>query len=163
MQKHALVTGASEGIGHSIAARLVKEGYLITGVARNEEKLKAMVIEFGNGHSYWVADLSTEAGQNSVVQRMGQQHFDLLVNNAGVGTVGAFTDVAIEKQMAMMNLNCGALVRLSHAYLKNSKVGDALINVSSTLAFMPMPGIGLYSATKSFVTSFTETVWYVQK
>lgn len=163
MQKRALITGASEGIGYCLSQALAKEGYLITGVARSEDKLKGLVKELGVGHEYLVADLTQRTGQTAVVQRLGAQPFDLLVNNAGIGIAGAFTNNPIEKQMAMLELNCSALVRLSHAFLANAKKGDALINVSSALAFMPAPGMGLYSATKSFVTAFTETLWFEQK
>ena len=163
MVKKALVTGASEGIGAALAKKLAQEGYQITGVASSEAKLKTLVQELGGGHTYLVADLSTETGQNQITAHISTNHYDLLVNNAGIGTVGAFTDVPVEKYIAMMHLNCDAVVRLSHAFLKSAKSGDALVNVSSTLAFIPMPGIGLYSATKSLVTAFTESLWYEQK
>lgn len=163
MARTAMVTGASEGIGYELAKKLAKNGYLITGVARNEIKLKALVLELGAGHKYVVADLSNIAGQEKVASALTTQHYDLLVNNAGVGLVGQFTDIPVDKQLNMMSLNCGAIVRLSHAYLKTSQAGDTLINVSSTLAFTPMPGLGLYCATKSFVTAFTECLWYEQR
>lgn len=163
MSKKALVTGASEGIGQAIARRLRDEGYVITSVARSADKLKAFTAELGNGHDFIVADLATEAGQNSVAAALEKGNYSLLINNAGVGTLGAFTEVPLEKQMAMLSLNAAAVVRLAYAFLKNSKSGDALVNVSSALAFMPMPGMGLYSATKSFVTAFSDTLWYEQK
>jgi uncharacterized protein len=163
MKKHALVTGASDGIGRVFAQKLAKQGWTVTAVARTESRLKELVSELGEGHSFLVADLSSSAGQAKVVQAIEGKHFDLVVNNAGVGTLGKFTEVALDRQLAMMRLNCEALVTLSHAYLKTAKSGDALINVSSCLAFLPMPGIGLYSATKAFVTSFSESLWWEQK
>ena len=163
MAKKALVTGASEGIGQAIARKLKDEGYLITSVARSETKLKAFTQELGAGHDYIVADLSIEAGQNKIAGALDAQHYDVLINNAGVGTVGDFTDVPLDRQISMLRLNAEAVVRLAYAFLKNSKDGDALINVSSALAFMPMPGMGLYSATKSFVTAFSDTLWFEQK
>jgi short-subunit dehydrogenase len=163
MSKKALVTGASEGIGYALAKKLSESGYDVTGVARSEEKLKKLVKELGSNHNYLVADLSTSSGQDHVASELNSKHYDLLVNNAGVGTVGKFLDVSIEKQISMMHLNCDALVKLAYVFLKNAKSGDALINTSSTLAFLPMPGIGLYSATKAFVTSFSESLWYEQK
>ena len=65
--------------------------------------------------------------------------------------------------MAMLRLNCDALVRISYAFVTKASAGDALVNVSSTLAYSPMPYLGLYSATKAFVTAFTETLWFEQK
>ena len=63
----------------------------------------------------------------------------------------------------MLRLNCEAVVKLSYAFLKHAKSGDALINTSSVLSFTPSPGMGLYAATKAFVTSFTESIWFEQK
>ncbi|HTK83628.1 MAG TPA: SDR family NAD(P)-dependent oxidoreductase [Patescibacteria group bacterium] len=163
MSKKALVTGASEGIGQAIARRLKEEGYLVTSVARSADKLKTFTAELGSGHDLIVADLSTVAGQGKIADALEKGNYNLLINNAGVGTVGAFTEVPLEKQMAMLSLNAAAVVRLAYAFLKNAKSGDALVNVSSALAFMPMPGMGLYSATKSFVTAFSDTLWYEQK
>ena len=161
--KKALVTGASEGIGNSFAKKLAKDGYTITAVARNESKLKELISAIGSEHKYIIADLSTESGQKLITEELSKTHYNLLVNNAGVGVVGGFADTDIEKQISMMRLNCEAVVRLAHAFLKSAASGDSLINVSSTLAFTPMPGIGLYSATKSFVTAFSEIVWFEQK
>jgi len=163
MEKTALVTGASEGIGRVFAQKLAKEGFTVTGVARSESKLQGLVKEIGAKHGYIVADLSTESGQKKIAKELGENHYDLLINNAGVGAVGKFLEIPLEKQISMLKLNCEAVVNLSFSFLKKSKSGDALINVSSTLAFMPMPSIGLYSATKAFVTSFTESLWFEQK
>ena len=163
MNKKALVTGASEGIGYVFAKRLASEGYDVTAIARNEERLKRLVSEMGAGHSYIVADLTTEAGQEKIVQAISARHFDLLVNNAGIAAMGKFTDIPLKKHVEVATLNCETVMKLSYAYLKTATAGDALINVSSALAFMPMPVIGLYSATKAFVTSFSESLWFEQR
>lgn len=161
--KTALITGASEGLGSAFAKRLAGEGYAITAVARNEDKLKQLVSEIGNRHSYIVADLAMENGQNKIVQAISEHHYDLLINNAGMGAIGKFTKMPLKKYEEVLKLNIETVVTLSYAYLKTAKAGDALINVSSSLAFMPMPAVGLYAATKAFVTSFSESLWYEQK
>lgn len=163
MNKRALVTGASEGIGYVFAKRLAAEGYAVTAVARNEGKLKQLVAEMGSGHAYIAADLTTAVGQDAVIQAISAAHFDVLINNAGIAAMGAFTDIPLKKHVEVVTLNCETVVKLSYAYLKTAVAGDALINVSSALAFMPMPIIGLYSATKAFVTSFSESLWFEQK
>jgi short-subunit dehydrogenase len=148
MAKKAFITGASEGIGAALAKNLAGRGYQITGIARNEEKLKNLLQELaGDGHKFIVADLSTRAGQDKAVDAISSNHYD----------------IPVEKQLAMVHLNCEAVVKLSHAYLRTTKAGDAMMNVSSTLAFLPAPGLGLYCATKSFVTAFTESLWFEQK
>ncbi len=163
VKKKALVTGASEGIGYVFAKRLAAEGYEVTAVARNEGRLKQLLAEMGAGHSHITADLTTGAGQDAIVQAISAGHFDLLINNAGIAAMGAFTGISLKRHVDVLTLNCETVVKLSYAYLKTAKAGDALINVSSALAFMPMPVIGVYSATKAFVTSFSESLWFEQK
>ena len=163
MEKRALVTGASEGIGNTFARRLAQDGFIVTAVARNESKLKELIKQLGEKHRYLVADLSTDAGQRAIAKEVENQHYNLLINNAGVGVQGQFAESSIDKQLAMVRLNCEAVVVLSHSFLNQAKKGDALVNVSSALAFNPFPNMGLYAATKAFVTSFSESLWYEQK
>lgn len=163
MANKALVTGASGGIGLAFARRLARSGYEITAVARSEGKLHALVTELGPGHEFLIADLASADGQGRVADALTRQHFDLLVNNAGVGVIGSFAEVPLERTLAMLHLNCEALVTLAHAFLQNARPGDALINVGSTLSFLPAPTVAAYCATKSFVVSFSEALWVEQK
>ena len=163
-QKKVLITGASEGIGRAFAHRLAAEGYSIVATARNEERLQELMSELGEGgHAYHAADLSTGGGIEKITARLAVGRFSLLINNAGYGVYGPFFKADLSRLEAMMRLNCNALVVLSHAFLRQAKAGDALINVSSALAFMPWPSAGTYAATKAFVTSFTETLWHEQR
>lgn len=160
----ALVTGASEGIGRAFSKQLAAQGYELTVVARNEKRLAEFVKEIsGARHQILVADLSTNSGIEKVTRDIRENHYDVLINNAGFGVYGRFDQASLEKLQEMLRLNCQALVVLSHAYLQGAKAGDALLNVSSTLAFLPMPFLSVYSATKAFVTSFSESLWYEQK
>lgn len=161
MAKRALVTGASEGIGYEIAKELSRAGWSVTGVARNQAKLADLVREIGG--DTLTADLSVDDGQAAVVERLRSERYDLLVNNAGVGVEGSFAETSLDKQLAMVRLNCEAVVKLSHAYLASARKGDMLVNVSSVLAYTPLPGMALYSATKAFVTALSETLWFEQK
>lgn len=162
-RRTALVTGASEGIGRAMARALAAAGYTVTGVARNEVRLHAVIDGLGEGHAALVADLTTEDGLGRVVRSVQHTPYDVLVNNAGTATAGPFADVPLERAAAMMNLNCHALVTLAHAFLTGAQPGGALINVSSTLAFAPMANLSVYSATKAFVTSFSESLWHEHK
>ncbi|MGK5093968.1 SDR family NAD(P)-dependent oxidoreductase [Deltaproteobacteria bacterium TL4] len=162
--KKALITGASEGIGRAFSKRLVQEGYTITAVARNESRLKELIqAQPGKGHTYLVADLATKAGVTRVATELKNTRYDLLINNAGFSVLGAFYKSSLEDQQKVMQVNMEALVALSHVFLQTAKSGDALINVSSVLALMPMPIQGVYSATKAFVTAFSESLWYEHK
>jgi short-subunit dehydrogenase len=136
---------------------------VVTVVARDEAKLIALTAKLGPAHSYQVADLSSDEGQRKIQNLIESSRFVLLVNNAGVGTVGKFHETSLDTQMRMFRLNCEAVVRFSYAFLKNAKRGNAMINVSSALAFMPTPSMALNSATKSFVTALTDSLWYEQR
>ncbi|MCP5053643.1 MAG: SDR family NAD(P)-dependent oxidoreductase [bacterium] len=162
-KKTALVTGASSGIGYVFAMRLAEEGYNVTCVARGEDKLKELVEKLGDGHRYLAADLTDPDQLNTISSDVKENNYSLLINNAGYGLYGLFTDLSLEDQRNMMFLNMDALVRLSYDYLGNAKGGDALMNVSSTLSRLPYPGGAIYSGTKGFVTNFTESLWYEYK
>lgn len=164
MSKRALVTGASEGIGRAFARRLASDGWQLTVVARNENRLTELVRGLsGSGHVVCPADLSTPGGVAAVVAEMKTNACKLLVNNAGYSVYGNFADAPLEDLQKMVRVNCDALVSLSHAFLGTATSGDALIHVASTVSFLPMPGNGLYSATKAFVTAFSETLWFELK
>jgi short-subunit dehydrogenase len=163
-QRRVMITGASEGIGRAFARRLAHEGYAIRAVARNEKRLQELMTELGaDHHTYRVADLSTPEGVAAIAEDLATNRFHLLINNAGFGIYGAFYNAELPKLETMIRLNCDTLMALSHAFLQQAKKGDALVIVSSALAFMPMPSAGTYAATKAFVTSFTESLWYEQK
>ena len=155
----ALVTGASTGIGLLFAKKLKEQGWDVVGIARSEEKLKQ---EFADDH-FLVADLSTESGISSIEKHLETNKYQLLINNAGFGLYGKFLTLPLDQQQNMMRLNMDALVRLSYAFLNKAESGDALMNISSALSLLPMPGAAVYSATKSFVTSFSECLWYEYK
>jgi hypothetical protein len=159
-KKTALVTGASSGIGEVFARELAREGYSVTCVARSQDKLQALANELGQGHRALAADLSDNSHLQRVVDELTSARYSLLVNNAGYGAYGRFEELPIDQQEHMMFVNMNALVRLSHAFLKNAGSGDALINVSSVLSRFPYPGGAVYSGTKGFVTNFTEALWY---
>jgi uncharacterized protein len=163
--KRVLVTGASEGIGRAFAIKLAERGYAVTAVARNEERLDSLLkVLKGSGHSKRVADLSTELGITGVVKELTEaEPYTLLINNAGFGAVGDFLEVPLETARRMVSLNITALLELTYAFLARAERGSGLIQVSSTLSYLPMPNQTVYSATKAFVSSLSESLWYQSK
>ncbi len=160
----ALITGASEGIGRSLALLLKEKGYAVTVVARNESRLKTLLQEMGGGnHQALPADLSTGEGIDKVAQEIRKGAYDLVINNAGISTYGNFRDIPTDDLHRMMRLNCDAVMDLSQVFLKTAKSGDALVNVSSTASYLPMPVTSAYAGSKGFVTAFTESVWYEER
>ncbi len=161
--KHALITGASEGIGRAFAQKLATQGYAVTAIARNEKRLQELMQELGGGHSYLPADLSKTEDTARIVKTLTTKKFDLLVNNAGIGVYGTFNEAEALQIDAMMEINCHSLMSLSQAFLQTATNGDALINVSSTASFLPMPVTSVYGASKAFVTALTENLWYEER
>lgn len=161
--KKALITGASSGIGSVFVRKLAGQGYDVTCVARSEEKLQSLTKELGDNHRYIRADLTNEDDLAAVCQEISDSNYTLLVNNAGYGIYDHFENIPLEKVHHLIRLNVSALVDLSHAFLKSASSGDALINVSSALSLLPYPGGAVYSATKAYVTNFTEALWYEYK
>ncbi|MGO4614811.1 SDR family NAD(P)-dependent oxidoreductase [Nocardia sp. 2YAB30] len=159
----ALVTGASAGIGRAFATSLAAAGYSVTAVARHAEALDQLMAELGGGHDYLIADLATQEGLTATADLLRHRDYTLLVNNAGMAAHGDFATVALETELATVDLNIRAVVTLAHAFLGAAAPGSALVNVSSTLGLVPKPGAGVYSASKAFVASFSETLWHEQK
>ncbi len=158
--KTALVTGASSGLGAVFARELARDGYAVTCVARSTDKLQGLLKELGSGHRILVADLADRDQLQRVAADVESAGYSLLVNNAGYGIYGRFTEIPLDRQEHLMTVNMTAVVRLSHAFLKKAAPGDALINVSSSLSLLTYPGGAVYAATKAFVTNFTESLWY---
>ncbi len=110
-----------------------------------------------------VADLTTDAGLAAVEAVIADpdRPVDLLVNNAGFGTAGWFSDLPLARELAEIDLNVVAVVRLTHAALgpMRSRGRGAVMNVSSLASYQPAPHSATYAATKSFVTSFSESLY----
>lgn len=162
--KRALVTGASEGIGRTFALKLAQKGFAVTAVARNEQRLVELVKEMGGApHNYLAADLTDSADLLKVQNDLTKNGYDLLVNNAGLAHFGPFTHLTEKSLMSMLRLNMEALTLLAYRFLKTAKPGQVLINTSSVLSFEPSPLNAVYAASKAYVTSFTESLWYEYK
>ena len=160
--RRALITGASEGIGRALAVKLAERGYAITAVARNADRLDSLLALLGgSGHRKIVADLTTEAGLALVAREItDSDHYSLLANNAGFGSVGDFVETPLSRHREMVFLNITTLVELTYAFLTRAERGDGVIEVSSVLGYVPMPSQPVYSATKAFVASFSESLWF---
>ncbi len=161
----ALVTGASAGIGLAFAERLARDGYDLVLVARRRERLDALAKRLGESHGtlveVLVADLTDDGDLFTVEQSVTTEPgLDLLVNNAGFGTVGAFHTLDPDAEQREIQLNVLALVRLTRAALPQmvERGSGGVINVSSMAGFQPAPYNATYGGTKAFVNSFTESL-----
>lgn len=162
----ALVTGASSGIGDAIARALAAQGVHLVVVARSVDRLDALAKELAVAHGVDVevlaADLAVAEQLAAVEARVSasQDPIDLLVNNAGFGTSGAFVDLDLAEEQREVLVNNLALLRLTHAALKPMTAAGrgAVINVGSIAGFQPTPRNATYGATKAFVVSFSEAL-----
>ncbi len=159
--KVALITGASAGLGVDFARQLSAKGHRLVLVARRKDRLDALAAELCKARAV-ALDLGTADAAARLMADLAAQGetVDLLVNNAGFGLTGRFAELDGPRQRSMIDLNCGALVELAHAVLPAmiaAKQGK-IINVASTAAFQPGPGMAVYFATKAFVLSFSEAL-----
>ncbi|MEM8496801.1 MAG: SDR family NAD(P)-dependent oxidoreductase [Pseudomonadota bacterium] len=162
--KRAVVTGASSGIGREFAIQLAARGYDVICIARREQKLQALIAELsGDHHEYRVIDLSDLDALEYLSKELFSHHVDVLINNAGSSVLQPFFESELSRQHHIMNTNCGALVALAHAFLKQAKRGDALVNLASIVAYLPTPAQPMYSATKAFIAAFSECLWEEQR
>ncbi|MEJ7777215.1 MAG: SDR family oxidoreductase [Sphingomicrobium sp.] len=157
----ALITGASAGLGAEFARQLSKRGQRLVLVARRTQRLDALAAEIGNARSV-TADLSRPGAAAKLIagiEKAGER-VETLVNNAGFGLHGRIADLDAARQREMIDLNCGALLDLCRAVLPAmiERKSGAILNVASTAAFQPGPGMAVYFATKAFVLSLTEAL-----
>lgn len=159
------ITGASSGIGATFARRLAS-GHDLLLIARRKERLEQLANELTNTYPTHIeilaADLTTEADLAAAAERIANEpRLALLINNAGFGTKRRFWEASLESQEQMHKLHVMAPVRLTHAALRNMVPRDfgGIINVASVSAFVRSPGTVSYSATKSWMTAFTEGLY----
>ncbi len=177
---YALITGASSGIGEAFARALARRGQALILSARSEEKLHSLATELRQGGcevEVCAADLAHADGAFSLRRRVEEKGWgvSLLINNAGFGSGGDFASLALEDELAMIQLNISSLVELTHWQLQRlranggngqgagrsggSQPRGAIINVASVAGFQPVPYMATYASTKAFVLNFSWALW----
>ena len=169
-EKKVLITGGSSGIGLELAKCFARDGYEILLAASNEEKLlKAkQILEVYQMPIYtYVIDLAKQGAAKQLYRRIRKDghRVDVLVNNAGIGTIGSTEQISIEEDEALMVLNMMTPVILTKLFLKEmyKRHSGRILNVCSTGAYQPGPYTASYYASKSFLLSYTKAVRYEAK
>ena len=160
MSEVALVTGASSGIGAEFAKQLSERGHELILVARRTERLEQIAAELQGTAHVIACDLASDAASlPAKVAELGLE-VDVLVNNAGFGTHGHFTDVDPQRDAEQVRLNCEAVVTLTHAFLPGmlERRRGGVITVASTAGMQPIPYETTYSASKAFARTFSDAL-----
>ena len=172
--KAVLITGASAGIGEEFARQLAVQGNNLVLAARRLDRLETLASELRQRHNLEVvciaSDLALAGAAEKLVADMATHNVELtgLINNAGFGDRGDFSDLPLQRQLDMIQVNVTALVDLTWRLVPQLKAsshsttagqGAFVINVASTAAFQAGPNMSIYYASKAFVLSFSEGLY----
>lgn len=157
----ALITGASSGIGRDMARYLASKGYDLILVARREDRLKELQKELKNVKVKVIAcDVSAEQNCFDLYEKTKDDNVDFLINNAGFGAYGKFSEVSLERELDLIDTNIKAVHILTKLYLKDmiKRNSGYILNVSSAAAFQAGPTFSSYYASKSYVLRLTQAI-----
>lgn len=166
MNTYTLITGGSSGIGLELAHLFARDNKNLLLVARNREKLRAVKSELESLYGITVraisADLAIEENVYKIYEYVEKHGLivENLVNNAGLGTFGAFTEVDIQRDMELLRVNINALTLLTKLFLPEIRAlkSGGVLNVASTAGFQAGPYMSVYYASKAYVLSLTEAL-----
>jgi uncharacterized protein len=162
----ALITGAAAGIGYELASVFARDGYNLVLVDKDENKLVNVADEFKSKFNILITtivkDLSLTTSPLEIYSELQAAgiNVDFLVNNAGFGRHGFFTDIDLKSELDMLQVNLVSLTHLTKLFVRDMvKRGKGkVLNVASTAAFQPGPLMAVYFATKAYILSFSEAI-----
>lgn len=169
--KYALITGASKGIGRSMAIALARRKINLLLIARSANELISLQTEIKNQYNVEVDILSIDLSQvqapKAVYNWITEKNYaiNILINNAGYGLWGKFEELDLSAQVEMCQLNMITVTSLCHLLLPilSTEKKAYILNVCSTAAYQAVPTLAIYSATKAFVLSFTRALRFELK
>lgn len=167
----ALITGATSGIGYELAKLFAKDNASLVIVSRDDDSLQRVAAEFttlGATKVHMIqTDLSVPGAARDVYERTRVEGIpvSILVNDAGIGEHGYFHETDMDKEDQIIQLNIVSLVHLTKYYLQDMLLRKAgkILNVASVASYQPTPTLAVYSASKAFVLSFTDSLIYELK
>ena len=160
-----LITGAASGIGFAFAKLFAEKGYDIVAVDKNEKEMqeKKLILE---DYKVKIINIIKDLGKDNAVEEIYNElkdrniAIDILINNAGFGTFGRFTDVEYSKQKELLDVNVKALVEMCYLFGKDmiNKRKGKIVNIASIASFEAGPYMAMYYSSKAFVRSFSEAI-----
>lgn len=166
MERVALITGASAGIGYELARIFAGNGHRVALVARRLDRLKTVSAEIadagGKTPLVIACDLQHADAGDVICDALAAANVEVeyLVNNAGFGLMGEWAELGRADQVAMVDVNVRALTDLSLRFVDQlAKHKGGILNVASLAGFMPGPRMAVYYATKAYVLSFSEALF----
>jgi len=158
--KRALITGATSGIGKEMAVYLHKMGWELVLTGRNEEILRKMAAAFGRNTRYLALDLSQRGAAEKLYAFCQNTRIDFLINNAGFGVFGNFTETDLEAELSLIEVNIRAVHILTKLFLRDFVKRDSgmILNVASSAGFMSGPMLSSYYASKNYVVRLTMAI-----
>ena len=160
-----LITGASSGLGAEFARQLAARGATLVLVARRRDRLEELAAALKAAHGTVSTVIEFDLGEADAGPRLLKKASKLgvtsLINNAGFGDQQPFADTDLDRIVAQLRLNVEALVSVTHAFLP--QLTGVLVNVASNASYQPIPFMAVYGATKAFVRSFSEALWFEKK
>lgn len=156
----ALITGASSGLGKDFAYALSKMGYDLILVARRKERLETIQDELSTNVEIVPLDISSTYNCTKLFNKFQNDDIDIVINNAGFGIFGEFTDTSLDKELDLIDLNIKAVHTLTKLFLqKFTKENKGyILNVASLASFTPGPLMATYYASKSYVLNLTTAI-----
>lgn len=156
----ALITGASSGIGRDIARELSKRGYDLILVARRETRLLEVKASVSTKAEVFTADLTQESECERLCGHLADTDIDIVVNNAGFGLYGDFSETDLQREIDLIHLNIRAVHILTKFFVQKFMERDKgiLLNVASSASFMPGPYMAAYYASKAYVLRLSQAV-----
>lgn len=166
MNKTALITGASSGIGAELAKEFAAHGFNLVLVARNARRLDSLSHELQSTYhvstKVIVTDLSDLNSPNAIYRQLHKENtsVDILVNNAGFNVYGEFVHTDLEKELQMIQVMVASLTHLTKLFVKDmiARGSGRILNIGSTGSFVPGPLDAVYQASKAYVLSFSEAL-----
>ena len=154
-----LITGASSGIGRDMARYLSSRGHRLLLVARRRERLEELANELQNCEIF-EADLSKKENVLDLYNTVKDKNIDVLINNAGFGAFGKFTDIPLERELEMIRTNVIGMHILTKLFVKDFAARNSgyIMNVASVAGFFAGPLLSSYYATKAYVLRLTEAI-----